>query len=305
MNLLSKIGTKASIVAGRTGLKLQKHSPEIFFAFGVVTFVGTVMTASKATLAIQDILEEQNKNLEAVKEHCELNPDSDYALNKAEKDRLICYSRMAVGVVKAYAPAIGFGVVSVGCFLTSKNIVQKRYLAAVCAYESVSEAFRSYRDRVVSESGEEMDRHYRYGTELVKETETIVDENGKKKKVEKTTEEHITIDKPGSGAVFFDESNPNWDQNNGFNLSFLRAQEDMATNILQSRGHIFLNEVYRMLGLPHTPEGALLGWVKGLGDDYVDFGLYKSTPGTRAFINGRENIVLLDFNHDGVMYNKI
>jgi hypothetical protein len=69
---------------------------------------------------------------------------------------------------------------------------------------------------------------------------------------------------------------------------------------------VFLNEAYDALGLDRSKEGAVVGWVLGNGDDYVDFGLYTcDTPAVQDFMTGREYSVLLDFNVDGVIYDKI
>lgn len=78
----------------------------------------------------------------------------------------------------------------------------------------------------------------------------------------------------------------------------------MANDRLHARGHLFLNEVYEALGLPHTQAGAVVGWVVGNGDNFVDFGLYTGEA-ARDFVNGREGSILLDFNVDGIVYDKI
>ena len=107
-------------------------------------------------------------------------------------------------------------------------------------------------------------------------------------------------------ARYFDESNPNWDENPAFSLMFLRGQQQIANDIFHTRGHLFLNEVYDMLGYEHDPAGAVVGWVKGEGDDFVDFGLDdKTNKDVRRFVNGKENIILLDFNVSGVIWDKI
>jgi hypothetical protein len=68
----------------------------------------------------------------------------------------------------------------------------------------------------------------------------------------------------------FDDSNPNWSEYDGQNVMFLAACQQHARDILFAKGFITLNEVYNMLGLEQTEEGALSGWV---GDAYLDFGV--------------------------------
>lgn len=132
---------------------------------------------------------------------------------------------------------------------------------------------------------------------------------------------NVTHDEPSNGdsinvsqyARFFDsECFPNWSNDPMNNLFFLRHTEAYATNLLKSRyvsehekGHLYLNEVYDMLGLPRTIEGQFVGWVypnDGMGDDYVSFDLYSER--NREFINGTKNSVLLDFNVDGCILGK-
>lgn len=68
----------------------------------------------------------------------------------------------------------------------------------------------------------------------------------------------------------FGKRNPNWSTDNGQNVYFLQACESRADDLLRVRGFLTLNEVYDMIGLEQTEEGALMGWV---GDVEVDFGI--------------------------------
>lgn len=308
-NMLSTVGTSVSKFAGRTGLKVQKYSPEILLGAGVVGFVGTVVLACKATLKAETVLEQHRigmKNIQDAKEIAEAEPEKyDYDSDLVKKDKLMVMTKTTLNFAKLYAPSVTVGVASLACILVSRNILQKRYLGAVAAYNAVSTAFYEYRERVRAEEGEMMDRHYRYGTELETVETTVVDENGKKKKIKEVKEKAGTLQIPTDDtARFFDESNKQWDRNPEFSMMFLRGQQNYANDILRTRGHIFLNEVYEMLGFPHTQQGALLGWVLGMGDDFVDFGLYDPKR-SREFVNGTENVILLEFNHDGPIWDKI
>jgi hypothetical protein len=98
--------------------------------------------------------------------------------------------------------------------------------------------------------------------------------------------------------------NPNWQKNSEHNKLFLKCQQSYANDMLQARGHVFLNEVYSWLGLEHSKAGAVVGWViNSDGDNFVDFGIFD--PGNSRFVNGQERSILLDFNVDGVIYDKI
>lgn len=312
--------TKIKKFYNQTILKLEKNSPEILFGLGVVSFIGTVVLASKATIKAQDILFNHQENIGDIHAAKRIAEESEGELKNVipedpghgslieydedlyKKDLVVAYSKTAVGMVKTYAPAVGLGVLSVACFLTSKRIMDQRYLGAVAAYNGVSAAFKEYRKRVVESEGVEKDRFYRYGAEYSSIVEA--DEKGKKKEVKAEFVEGDAV--VTECSVIFDESNPNWDSNPAINMLFLRGQQNMLNDRLHIKGHVFLNDVYEALGFPHTPQGALLGWVEGEGDDEIKFGLENiEQSDVRRFVNGQENIILLEFNHDGPIWDRI
>ena len=302
MNTLMKSISNAT---GNAGLQVKKHSPEILMGVGVAGFVSTVIFACRATTRAEEVLDRHAKRMEEAKEAAAVaEPNDGYDI---KKETIMVYSETAVGLAKLYWPAIGMGTLSIACFLKAYSIINTRYLGVVAAYNAVSGAFDLYRQRVKEELGEQMDRHFRYGSEMSDMEITEFDEKGKSKTVKEKAE---NIDRENIGASeyakFFDNHCIEWDPNPIYNLKWLRANETAANDILNSRGHIFLNEVYDMIGLPHTTAGAVVGWVKGQGDGFVDFGLNKpDNESARRFINGEDNVVLLDFNVDGVIYDKI
>lgn len=307
-DLLTKIGTSISKVGGRTVLTIQKKSPEILLGIGIATFAGTIVAACKATLKADAILEHHSRKMKDIrdaKEIAETDESVDYDEDLYRRDIMIQYTKTGVDLLKVYGPAIALGALSLTCILTSRNILNNRYLSAVAAYNAVSSAFEEYRKRVRTEYGDGLDRHFRYGTTYEEITVETEDENGKKKK-EKVTVENSDMTMPNDTSVFFDKGNPNWDENPTFSMMFLRTVQRQMNDLLHVRGHVFLNEVYQALGFPHTPTGAIVGWVDGLGDNCIDFGLYDSSKDTvRRFVNGYDNVILLEFNHDGIIWDKI
>lgn len=138
------------------------------------------------------------------------------------------------------------------------------------------------------------------------EIEIIVKVDGKEiMNTKKTIETEVKeVPEHSIYARFFDESSPAWTKDAEYNLMFLRQQQMYANDLLKSRGHLFLNEVYDMLGIPRTKAGAVIGWVydenNTKGDNYVDFGIFDlSNERNRAFVNGYEKTVLIDPNVDG------
>lgn len=102
-------------------------------------------------------------------------------------------------------------------------------------------------------------------------------------------------------ARFFDESCTGWSKDAEYSLMFLKTQQDYANEKLHRQGYLFLNDVYQMLGIPKTKAGQIVGWIYDeehpIGDNFVDFGIYDLR--NTSFVNGDENVALLDFNVDG------
>lgn len=310
-NWLSKVSTSAAKFAGKAEFTIKKNSPEILLGAGIVGFVGTIVLACRATCRADEVLEfhrRKIKDINDAKEIADADPEGEmsYDIEIYRQDKAIRYLKTTGSLAKLYAPTIAVGTLSLACILTSRNIMQKRYLGVVAAYNGVSAAFEEYRKRVRDEYGEGLDKHFRYGTTY--DELPVYDENGKKTKEKEQVEKTETgmVMQTDDSCRFFDSSNPNWDKNPTFSMMWLRGQQNILNDILHTRGHVFLNEVYDALGFPHTPQGAVLGWIDGEGDNCIDFGLYDpNKESVRRFVNGVDNVIMLEFNHDGVIWDKI
>jgi hypothetical protein len=280
-------------------LVAQKNSPQFLFVGGVAGMVGSTVLACRATLKLQDVLEEAEKELKLPVQVREDHPEK-YSDDDQRKDTVIIYIRTSAKIARMYAPAIVLGAASIGMLTKSHNILNERNAALTAAYAALDKGFREYRQRVVDKYGEEEDQRLRY------ETEIVVEQRAGKEKPD--TRERVG---PGAASVyarFFDQLSANWSKQPEYNKLFLRCQQNYANDLLQMRGHVFLNEVYRMLGLPHSKAGAVVGWLRSQdGDNYIDFGVFTNdgSDKVRDFVNGYEGSVLLDFNVDGVIYDKI
>lgn len=292
----------------RTELKVRKHSPEILAGVGVVGVIASTVMACKATTKLSDILEESKDQLDQIKTVAVDPAYADkYSEDDAKKDTTITYVQTGVKVAKLYAPSVILCAGSLGCLLASNNILKKRNAALSAAYMTVDKSFKEYRKRVADRFGEEIEKEIRYNIKA-KEI-TAVDENGNE--VTETVKVMDGTDDPNTYsdyARFFDESCAAWQNDAEYNLTFLKAQQQYANDLLKSRGRLFLNEVYRMLGIDETKAGQVVGWVYNpdnpTGDNFVDFGIYNmQRERVRAFVNGYEPNILLDFNVDGVIWD--
>ena len=288
--------------------KVEKHSPEILMGVGVVGVVATTVTACRATMKLNDILDECVETRDKIKSVQE-NPayDDRYSDEDAQKDLTINYVQTGVKIAKLYAPSVALGVFSVGCLLGSHNVMQKRNAALSAAYLTVDKSFKEYKQRVIDRVGEEVEKEIRYGIKAEEVVETVTDEDGN----ETTVTETVKMMNPNlysDYARFFDEASPYWQKDPEYNLVFLKAQQQYANDLLRAKGRLFLNDVYDMLGIEKTKAGQIVGWVydpeNPNGDNFVDFGIYDmSKERVRAFVNGYEATILLDFNVDGNIWD--
>ena len=268
-------------------LKVQKQSPTLLFAGGVVGVVGTVVLASKATLKLSDILEDTSVTLNKINtlEH------DDYSPEDRVKDKAIAYTQSSLKIVKLYTPAIAVGVISIAALTGSHQILSRRNVALTAAYAGVEKTLRDYRGRVIETIGVDKESAIWQPTESV----DAVDEEGKKVKVKVPTAVGGSPYK-----VLFDERNPNWNREHEYNAIFIQAQQNYANDLLRAKGHVFLNDVHDMLGLERTRAGQIVGWVlNGDGDNFIDFGIFANGYDGMAFVNGTQKNVWLDFNVDG------
>lgn len=288
----------------KAGFKFKKHSPEILVVAGVVGVVGSAVMACRATTKLSGVLEESKEQLDQIHEYVETEGFSEkYTEEDSKKDLAIVYAKSALNVTKLYAPAVAVGAVSIAAILGGHNILRKRNIALAAAYTTIDKSFKDYRGRVVERFGKELDRELKYNIKAKEVEETVVDENGKEKTVKKTVDV-VDPSMYSDYARFFDDGCTGWEKDAEFNLMFLRRQQDYANELLQSKGHLFLNEVYDMLGIPRTKAGQVVGWIydekNPIGDNVVDFGIYNvHNEKARDFVNGYERTILLDFNVDG------
>ena len=245
--------------------------------------VTSTVLACRATLQTEDMFGEMKSDIEAAKSMDD-NRDVAYA-----------YVRNVVRFGKTYAPALLVGGASAALLTGSHIQLTRRNTSLTLAYAGLHKAYAEYRARVREEVGEEKEKDLYHGVTL----EEAKNEAGKLAKFKTVDPNAIS-----PYARFFDEGSPNWHKNAEYNRLFIQCQQNYANNILIARGHLFLNEVYDMLGIEHSSAGAIVGWIiNGDGDNFVDFGLFEAHQ--RGFVNGYEPSIMLDFNVDGVIYDKI
>lgn len=288
----------------KVGFKIKKHSPEILVTVGVVGTVASVVMACKATLKVNEIVDEAKELIDEIHEGVEQEKHTSdgelYTQEVANRDLTIVYAKTGWKFVKLYGPAVALGTTSLVCILASNNILRKRNAALAAAFTAVDTSFKEYRGRVIERFGKDLDRELRYNIKAKEIEETVVDEDGNETTVKKT----VSVVDPNAYSIYsvvFCEGNLGWTRSPELNKVFLIKQQNYANDKLKAKGFLTLNEVYDMLGYRPTAYGQIAGWIYtedgSVGDNFVDFGIFDVyNEKARDFLNGIEKSVIIDFN---------
>ena len=313
--ILSKALGFAKKAMNGSSLFFKAHAPEIMVTSGVVGFGLTVVGACKATSKARDILEDKevaiNANDDALQDS--IISQEQYDANIARINRQTRWL-----LVKAYTPTATGLIVSVILVLGGYKMINGRLVKTAAAYKILEDGFGRYRENVRDEFGEEVDWRMLNGIRperleaAEKEREAnrdiAADKKRKKRNFEKRRTAHEEV-----YSKFFDQYSDRWRRSWTPDQvwEYLRRKQREANDMLRCRKHIFLNEVYDLLGLDRTEEGAVVGWIltKTNQNSFVDFGL-DSMPEEerRRFLTAERNEdikVWLHFNPDGLIYNMI
>lgn len=290
---------------GKQSLLLQKHSPQVLFYGGLVLMGATVVSSARATLKLESVLDDIRHDREDVKAVSARNPEK-YSDREISRLNFYITAKGVFHVAKLYLPAVSLGVAAVACLTSSHNQLMRRNAGLSAALAATERALDGYRNRVREAYGEDRELELWRGEKT--ESVPVLDDEGRETKSK-------TKVKTGGGMspyarVWGRDTTSEWDPQPEYNLAKLRSVQDYCTLRLNSRGHLFLNEVFDELGLDRTPAGAVVGWLSqkyGGSDGYVDLGVL-SQEGEREFLDfvtGREEHIMLDFNVDGEIWRKI
>lgn len=330
LGLISVMGPKIN----NLGFLVQQNAPQIMTTVGSIGVLGGSIYACKKTLDwapyyamfLRDT-DETRIDLETARAKDIEGVETEVKIKDIEEYRKIAIKRFIKDSILTFGIPASIVLGSLGLLVGSNIIMQRRNASLVAAYTLVDKAFKSYRSRVKEEFGEDVDRYLRF-RKARSEKMIISGEDGKAvnfSEDETSDLETETCDSHEGNkwhlseyARWFDSKSCQWKHDPNFNEYFLASQERYANDLLNARGHCFLNEVYDMLGLERSKAGAVVGWIKrGGGDGFVDFGIYNpknidasctsptiTNDGDLAYTVDSDAI-LLDFNVDGIVYNKI
>lgn len=94
-------------------------------------------------------------------------------------------------------------------------------------------------------------------------------------------------------TAVFDERNRYYVSNPESNTHQLLTKQGFANQKLKTQGHLFLNEVYDLLGFPRTRDGQSVGWMWRGDKSFVNFGIEN------LVMRDQIGPITLTFNVDG------
>lgn len=305
---------------GKIVQKVNFRSPELLIGAGVVGLVGAAVVAVRRgvrwhTAAKAEIVHD----LETIKK-AEGSPQ--YTSEDRVRDYAQVIGKGVWSFTQIYGPSVAVGVASVVSILAGTGILRGRLAAVTSAAATAQAALNRYRQRVREKLGDDTDAEFAH--EVVSRKTKLKHEDGTK---ETQVTYHLV---PSSGewmsaspySRLWDESALEWSPNRELQYLTLRSLENHFNRELDVRGVVFLNDVYKALGLPMSKDAALVGWIKDYekpkmaklaselgrvpGDGVISFGVFENeSPSARAYLAGDDDRVVLDFNVDGVIYDLI
>lgn len=290
---------KAQFLAGRSQLLLKKNKPDILFALGLGTVLVGAVVVANAARKHDEVAEDNELYLRETAQDIQFRGETNQITEaQAKQEYAKAHAVASYQWVKLYGKGAAIMVAGTVSLVAGHMESKQRIGSLMAAYSVLDKTFKTYRERVVEELGGEKDVMFLHGKPDKKPYVEVDEITGKNKK-RKYDSYHVDSEY----ARIFDEYNVNWRNEPHLNAFFLKSQQVNANLKLQAQGHLFLNEVWDLLGMERTKAGSIVGWVKDSenGDGVIDFGLYSEC--NSAFMNGLDPAAIIDPNVDGVIYD--
>ena len=230
-----------NLTFNKIGFQLQKKSPEILVAAGVVGVVVSAVMACKATPKALKCIEREKeaKNVE----------------NSGNLTRM-----ETIGACwRCYVPAAVTGIATIGCIFGANVLNRRQQASLVSAYALASRSLNRYKQKVKELYGEEAHRKVMAAL-AVEQSEKHPIYAGTSLGFEEADEEE---------RLFYDAISSRYFQ--ATISQVLQAEYHLNRNFALSGGFITLNDFYDFLGISKTPEGDKIGWMVSDGLYWVDF----------------------------------
>lgn len=212
----------------------KSNAPEILTAVGVTGVVTTSYLTAKAAVKAAKLLDQEMAN---VVNGAQLRPPL-WTVDKKER------VKHDVKVTwKCYIPPVVSGAVTIACIIGSQKSSSRRTAVAVTAYSLTEKAFSEYREKVVEQLGDTKEQKIR----------------------DEIAQEHVTNNPPrdiiivGEGNVLCREEHTGRYFRSDIE-TLRRAENDVNSMALNGLSKVSLDDLYDLIGLPHTSKSDLEGW---------------------------------------------
>ena len=284
-------------MASKYSYRLKKASPTLMIVGAAIGGVTATILACKATLKAEEIIAEHNAQIETIHTtkaqvdsgEMQLKDGETYTADDMKKDITDTYIHTAVWLAKVYAPAVTLGSLSLACMFGSHHIMSKRNASLTAAYIAIDKAFNEYKGRVTERFGDRVQQELEHSIKAVEVESTVKNEDGTEEVIREYAD--VARDANDPYSMIFDESCSLWEKDSMLNAMTIRHVENAANR---------------------TAVGQVAGWIYDPKDETkqncVSLGTHCYVPGNEAlndFINGDERSVILHFNCDGVIIDKI
>lgn len=328
INVIDAAFGKVKPIAETVIRTVSPKLPEILLGTGIsIVAGGCVVACVKSVKHVPRIIAETDSTISDIKDAVDDENELKHEITKI-------YAHSALELGKVYAVPVSMVCGGIACIIASHNIQHSKILAIGGAYNTLLASFNDYRENVRNDQGIDADRRYLYGTHEETIVEETTDKNGKVKKKEKTV---VALGSSGDGKngeslyhrCYSRQTSAQWINDAAYNWKYLTSIERNFTQKLHYQGYVFLDEVYEALGfdLDGYSNAKIVGWMLGMGDDRIDLGIYnpdadiyeqfdnqmaiecasngKEKQRVNELMNGYDGKFWLDFNCDGVIYDKI
>lgn len=275
--IFTKVANGVKSLGGNTLLMCRKHAPEIMIGSGIVGFVATVVETIHATNETNDILDHKDERMAKIEDARETDgySPSDYAADVAAVKH---QTRWAL--IKTWAPVGTTGVASILLIFGGYRVINGRYVATAAAYKTLEAGFNRYRSNVIDEFGKDVDWRMQHSIkaeeleEARKEREQLANQEERQKKKGYKTAYSKNI----NNQIFDCNTSEYWKRYwiPHQVIEYIQTVESKLQDKLNSKGHVFLNEAYDMLGMERTTQGSIIGWINTPRNSHLEKGRFLS-----------------------------
>lgn len=294
--------------------KAIKHSPDILVVAGVGSMIVGTGLAIKASLDVKDTLTDAAAELEAIREDEKLL-ENDPDVKSLTKAKAKVYFHYGLDLGRMYAPAAIFVLGGAASVFKGHNILQKRNVALAASYASLESAYSAYKKRVEESVGAAKAEELDYNIQ----TEKVKDDKGKKRSVSYADPEaglsmyaypfkscYPQTTKDGQTIMV---KNPYFQDEELFDTSWIKSAEVFANLQLESKGYVYLSDVYDRLGITARDNNSelasrVMGWVDDGTIHPISFFSYipesvDPYEQPEYLLRDKDGNVILDFNVQG------